>query len=108
MSSRTLLSCGDRNFAGGTVGPDTAASGQRYAALTTGNSTRRGRRTVRTVPAHDPALQGGRLTEPAAAEQGCCAFLDFTLHLTPSALQLTVRAPEGAAGMLNDLFAEAA
>jgi hypothetical protein len=29
----------------------------------------------------------------AAAEQGCCAFFDFTLHLTPTALELTVRAP---------------
>lgn len=40
----------------------------------------------------------------AAAEQGCCAFFDFTLHLTPNALQLDVRAPESAAGMLADLF----
>ncbi|MGW4995439.1 heavy metal-responsive transcriptional regulator [Streptomyces mirabilis] len=40
----------------------------------------------------------------AAAEQGCCAFFDFTLHLTPTALQLEVRAPESAAGMLADLF----
>ncbi|WP_329258506.1 heavy metal-responsive transcriptional regulator [Streptomyces sp. NBC_01478] len=40
----------------------------------------------------------------AAAEQGCCAFFDFTLHLTPDALQLDVRAPESAAGMLADLF----
>ncbi|MET9735741.1 MerR family transcriptional regulator [Streptomyces sp. NPDC006458] len=43
----------------------------------------------------------------AAAEQGCCAFFDFTLHLTPTALQLTVRAPESAAGMLSDLLGEA-
>ncbi|MFF0203724.1 MerR family transcriptional regulator [Streptomyces sp. NPDC005017] len=42
----------------------------------------------------------------AAAEQGCCAFLDFTLRLTPAALQLTVRAPESAAGMLADLLGE--
>ncbi|WP_328688118.1 heavy metal-responsive transcriptional regulator [Streptomyces phaeochromogenes] len=40
----------------------------------------------------------------AAAEQGCCAFFDFTLHLTPTALQLDVRAPESAARMLADLF----
>ncbi|WP_405819506.1 heavy metal-responsive transcriptional regulator [Streptomyces sp. NBC_01390] len=40
----------------------------------------------------------------AAAEQGCCAFFDFTLHLTPDALQLDVHAPESAAGMLADLF----
>ncbi|MGW1771919.1 heavy metal-responsive transcriptional regulator [Streptomyces sp. NPDC002104] len=44
----------------------------------------------------------------AAAEQSCCAFFDFTLHLTPTALQLEVRAPESAAGMLADLFGAAA
>ncbi|MER7761904.1 heavy metal-responsive transcriptional regulator [Streptomyces sp. NPDC097619] len=46
----------------------------------------------------------GQLAALAAAEQGCCAFFDFTLHLTPTALQLEVRAPEAAAGMLADLF----
>ncbi|MEU4033498.1 heavy metal-responsive transcriptional regulator [Streptomyces collinus] len=46
----------------------------------------------------------GRLAALAAAEQGCCAFFDFTLRLTPAALQLTVRAPRNAAGMLADLF----
>ncbi|MGW4104478.1 heavy metal-responsive transcriptional regulator [Streptomyces sp. NPDC004976] len=46
----------------------------------------------------------GRLAALAAAEQGCCAFFDFRLHLTPTALQLEVRAPESAAGMLADLF----
>ncbi|MFC9679030.1 heavy metal-responsive transcriptional regulator [Streptomyces sp. NPDC056948] len=46
----------------------------------------------------------GQLAALAAAEQGCCAFFDFTLHLTPDALQLSVRAPESAAGMLADLF----
>ncbi|MDQ1042330.1 heavy metal-responsive transcriptional regulator [Streptomyces sp. V4I2] len=40
----------------------------------------------------------------AAAEQGCCAFFDFRLHLTPTTLQLEVRAPESAAAMLADLF----
>lgn len=40
----------------------------------------------------------------AAAEQSCCAFFDFTLCLAPDALQLDVRAPEGAAEMLADLF----
>lgn len=40
----------------------------------------------------------------AAAEQDCCAFFDFTLHLTPAALQLEVRAPESGAAMLADLF----
>ncbi|WP_093791385.1 heavy metal-responsive transcriptional regulator [Streptomyces sp. cf124] len=46
----------------------------------------------------------GQLAALAAAEQGCCAFFDFTLHLTTEALQLSVRAPESAAGMLADLF----
>ncbi|MCF3132209.1 heavy metal-responsive transcriptional regulator [Streptomyces olivochromogenes] len=46
----------------------------------------------------------GELATLAAAEQCCCAFFDFTLHLTPTALQLEVRAPEPAAGMLADLF----
>ncbi|MFD7984361.1 heavy metal-responsive transcriptional regulator [Kitasatospora indigofera] len=46
----------------------------------------------------------GEVAALAAAEQGCCAFLDFTLHLTPTALQLEVRAPQAAAGMLADLF----
>ncbi|MGC4945062.1 MerR family DNA-binding protein [Streptomyces sp. DT224] len=46
----------------------------------------------------------GEVAALAAAEQGCCAFFDFRLHLTPTALQLEVRAPESAAGMLADLF----
>lgn len=46
----------------------------------------------------------GQLAALAAAEQGCCAFFDFTLHLTPAALQLSVRAPESATGMLGDPF----
>lgn len=46
----------------------------------------------------------GRIALLAAAEQSCCAFFDFTLQLTPDTLQLTVRAPEAAAGMLADLF----
>ncbi|MBL1082252.1 heavy metal-responsive transcriptional regulator [Streptomyces actinomycinicus] len=50
------------------------------------------------------ARLAGELAALAAAEQGCCAFFDFALHLTPSALQLEARAPESAAGMLADLF----
>ncbi|MFF0288852.1 MerR family transcriptional regulator [Streptomyces sp. NPDC005262] len=49
----------------------------------------------------------GRLAALAAAEQGCCAFFDFTLHLTPDALKLTVRAPESATEMLAGLFRKA-
>ncbi|MEV8312433.1 hypothetical protein AB0P36_35445 [Streptomyces flavidovirens] len=40
----------------------------------------------------------------AAAEQECCSFFDFTLHLTPAELVLTVRAPEAAGSLLADLF----
>ncbi|WP_328647161.1 MerR family transcriptional regulator [Amycolatopsis sp. NBC_00348] len=40
----------------------------------------------------------------AAAEQDCCAFFDFTLHLTPAALELIVRAPDTAGTLLADLF----
>ncbi|MGW3917473.1 heavy metal-responsive transcriptional regulator, partial [Streptomyces sp. NPDC005070] len=50
------------------------------------------------------AEPAGEVAALAAAEQGCCAFFDFTLHLTPTALHLEVRAPESAAGMLADLF----
>jgi DNA-binding transcriptional MerR regulator len=46
----------------------------------------------------------GQLVALAAAEQSCCTFFDFTLHLTPDALRLSVRAPESAAGTLADLF----
>jgi DNA-binding transcriptional MerR regulator len=40
----------------------------------------------------------------AAAEQDCCAFFDFTLHLTPTAVELTVRAPDTAKTLLAQLF----
>ncbi|MET8517055.1 hypothetical protein [Streptomyces sp. NPDC005077] len=55
-----------------------------------------------SFPPH--AELAGQLAALAAAEQGCCAFFDFTLHLTPDAFQLSVRARESAAGMLADLF----
>lgn len=40
----------------------------------------------------------------AAAEQGCCAFFDFTLHLSAGEFVLSVRAPETAEALLTDLF----
>ncbi|MET7495381.1 hypothetical protein ABZV61_28810 [Streptomyces sp900116325] len=46
----------------------------------------------------------GRLAGLAAAEQGCWAFFDFTLHLTPDALQLDVRAPGSATERPAGLF----
>ncbi|WP_328690182.1 heavy metal-responsive transcriptional regulator [Streptomyces phaeochromogenes] len=68
---------------------------------------------------HQEVPDGVRLTFPstpelaaelsslAAAEQGCCAFFDFTLHLAPTALTLTIRAPEAAKSLLADLFGAA-
>ncbi|MEV1008552.1 MerR family transcriptional regulator [Streptomyces sp. NPDC049881] len=61
---------------------------------------------------------GVRLTVPAArtvavaglavAEQGCCAFFDFRLHLDGPDLHLEVRAPEEGAELLAELFTPAA
>ncbi len=39
MGSRTRFSCKNRIFAGGDIGPGTAAVGPHYVALATGNST---------------------------------------------------------------------
>lgn len=46
----------------------------------------------------------GRLAELAAREQGCCAFLTFTLRPAADVLVLDVTAPPTAAGVLADLF----
>jgi hypothetical protein len=51
-----------------------------------------------------PAGLAGRVGELAAAEQQCCAFLEFTLHLVAGELRFEVRAPEDAAALLADLF----
>lgn len=40
----------------------------------------------------------------AAAEQQCCPFFDFRLHLDGRSLHLEVRAPAEGAGMLAELF----
>jgi hypothetical protein len=40
----------------------------------------------------------------AAAEQDCCPFLDFRLHLDGPVLHLEVRAPSDAADLLAALF----
>jgi len=58
---------------------------------------------LRLTWATDPEL-AARLAGLAAAEQGCCAFFDFTLHLSPTALTLDVRAPAAAADLLAELF----
>jgi hypothetical protein len=43
----------------------------------------------------------------AAAEQECCPFIDFHLHLDGRALQLEVRAPAEAVRLLDGLFGPA-
>ncbi|WP_189110885.1 MerR family transcriptional regulator [Streptomyces camponoticapitis] len=43
----------------------------------------------------------------AAAEQGCCGFFDFRLHLDGPDLHLEVRAPAEGAGLPAELFADA-
>jgi len=51
-----------------------------------------------------PARLAGRVAELAAAEQQCCMFLEFRLHLAEGELRLEVQAPEGTAPPLADLF----
>lgn len=46
----------------------------------------------------------GEIATLAAAEQQCCSFFDFSLHVAPTALVLTVRAPQSAQVLLTDLF----
>ncbi|PRY39649.1 MerR family transcriptional regulator [Umezawaea tangerina] len=74
---------------------------RRVAARATGR-----RDTADGVTLTFPAGPGAaaELAALAAAEQECCAFFDFTLHLTPTALELTVRAPDTAAHLLAGLF----
>ncbi len=43
----------------------------------------------------------------AAAEQTCCPFLTFSLHLTSGELRLEVRAPDDAADVLSAMFGPA-
>jgi DNA-binding transcriptional MerR regulator len=73
-------------------------------------------RLLASSTAREPIPDGLRLVFPAdselalevtrlaLAEQGCCAFFDFTVQLTPAAVVLSVRAPQDGAGMLADLF----
>jgi MerR family transcriptional regulator, copper efflux regulator len=51
-----------------------------------------------------PAERAGQIAELAAAEQRCCAFFDFRLHLDRGQVQFDVRAPADAAGLLAGLF----
>ncbi|MFE4534614.1 MerR family transcriptional regulator [Streptomyces scopuliridis] len=51
-----------------------------------------------------PVARTAQVAELAAAEQQCCPFFDFRLHLDGSFLHLEVRAPADAAALLADLF----
>lgn len=51
-----------------------------------------------------PAALAGQLAELTAAEQQCCPFLEFNLHLIASGLRFEVQVPESAAPVLADLF----
>lgn len=55
-----------------------------------------------------PVERAGRIVELAAAEQQCCPFFDFRLHLDGPHLHLEVRAPAEGAGLLSELFGPAA
>jgi DNA-binding transcriptional MerR regulator len=67
--------------------------------------------------AREAIPDGLRLTLPAgraaaaaglcAAEQDCCPFFDFRLHLAGPVVHLEVRAPAEAAGLLAELFGSA-
>jgi DNA-binding transcriptional MerR regulator len=81
-----------------------------------GDRTDQWRRLAAKATDHANLADGLRLTFPldaelaaeiaalASAERDCCAFLDFTLHLAPGGLELTVRGPEGTEPLLADLF----
>lgn len=55
-----------------------------------------------------PAERAATVADLAVAEQQCCPFFDFRVHLDSPVLHLEVRAPAGAAGLLADLFTPAA
>lgn len=51
-----------------------------------------------------PVGRAAAIASLAAAEQDCCPFLDFRLHLDCPVLHLEVRAPRDAAGLLAGLL----
>ncbi|WP_069741413.1 MerR family transcriptional regulator [Streptomyces sp. EN23] len=51
-----------------------------------------------------PVEEVTRIAELAAAEQECCPFFDFRLHLDGPNLHLEVRAPADGGALLTDLF----
>lgn len=55
-----------------------------------------------------PVERTQRVAQLAAAEQRCCPFFDFRLHLDGPRLHLEVRAPADGANLLADLFGPSA
>lgn len=55
-----------------------------------------------------PAERAGDVAALAAAEQGCCPFFDFRLHLAGATVDLEVRAPAEGAELLTEPFQPAA
>ncbi|MER7815798.1 MerR family transcriptional regulator [Streptomyces sp. NPDC096153] len=51
-----------------------------------------------------PASRAGDVAALAAAEQQCCPFFDFRLHLDGRLLHLEVRAPADGSGLLAEWF----
>jgi hypothetical protein len=49
----------------------------------------------------DTAAELGRL---AAAEQECCSFFDFRLHLAGPVIEFEVRAPRNASDLVTAMF----
>jgi hypothetical protein len=65
------------------------------------------RLTLPASRASDNVSRATAIAGLAAAEQECCPFLDFRLHLDGTALHLEVRAPAGARDLLADLLTPA-
>ena len=51
-----------------------------------------------------PRRLAGEVFGLVSAEQHCCPFFTFDLHLTATSLTLTATAPESASVLLTDLF----
>lgn len=87
-------------------------------SLTAGDVGERAARWRRLLDGagHEPIAGGVRLALPveraaavaelAAAEQECCPFFDFRIHLDGPLLRLEVRAPADGAGLLAELFGQ--
>jgi len=56
----------------------------------------------------DPATPVAELARLVTAEQDCCAFFSFAVTVDPRGLALEVRAPDGAASVVDALFGAAA